>query len=261
MIMLLYLNGTVFLFAYGPWRFPMDDTSQLYVFLALSHCALLGGYLSGIVRQPKRARYKIRPGTFVTIGAAATLFMLFPTSAARTGHAIPDIIAGINDPGVAYDQSQYIRNLHPSAVEYIRIFLAPLFSLSLPFTIFGWQTLTKSRKILGVSAILATVALYVSMGTNKAIADCALLTPWMLAAGHFSGVSRLNRTKVLLSLGLTAAGILGFITFFSNTFATRSESGAAAGYFTAIRTYADPDNFLVRDLSPAGKVTVYGLSG
>src|ERR1700694_4352660 len=50
---LRYLNFTVFLFAYGPWPWPVVDGNKLYFFLALAHLALFLGYTSGVGHRPR----------------------------------------------------------------------------------------------------------------------------------------------------------------------------------------------------------------
>lgn len=256
----LYLSFTVLLFAYGPWRYPMDHTSGLYVFLACSHFALLMGYLSAIFRTPASSKVILRPGSLVVISSVVALALFFPTSAARTGHVVPDIVAGLNDPGIAYKASLDVREAETGIVEYARILLGPIFVLSLPLTFFAFGQLTPLQRILGISAMLSTVVLFIAMGTNKAIADTVLLIPWMVWAGHLSTVSRVTKRLGLLFAVVMLAGFCGFLLFFAKTAASRAGSIAVAGNLPTTGAYVDTDNVLTRNLPESTAVGVYGLA-
>ncbi len=65
-------------------------------------------------------------------------------------------------------------------VEYLRILLGPILGMVLPLTVFYWETLSTKLRLLGIAGILGTVALFLAMGTNKAIADtvCCCCRGW-----------------------------------------------------------------------------------
>ncbi|MBN1876301.1 MAG: hypothetical protein JXA33_18900 [Anaerolineae bacterium] len=255
-----YLNFTVFLFAYGPWPYPVVDGEALYIFLALAHLALLTGYLSAAFGKPRSYFGRWQVKSVLLFSLLANLILLWPTIAFRTGSWLLDLHTAISNPGIAYSHSLAQRLQTTPIIEYIRILLGPLLFMVLPLAVFYRCRLKLWVLGLGVFVILGTVAMFVAMGTNKGIADTIFLTLWLLLAGHLSGVSRLRwRSKVvLLAGGLLAVGL--FLAFFSAGMMTRSGSGALTGYFTAARIYADSDNFLVQYLPADLRVGVYGLT-
>src|SRR5258708_1916247 len=105
-----YLNLTVFLFAFGPWDYPIQETSKLYIFLFFAHFSLLVGYLSGAFRKPRVYDGRWKTERLVLLSVIVTLVLLFPTSAFRTGNWLPDIGRGIDDPGGAYALSEDLRD-------------------------------------------------------------------------------------------------------------------------------------------------------
>lgn len=104
------------------------------------------------------------------------------------------------------------------------------------------------------------VASYIAMGTNKGIADTVMLVPWMLMAGHLSGVTPLRSRSILAMVAVMLLGLAGFGVFFTNTQASRAGSSAAVGYFAATGAHADYDNFMIRNLPPLGQVGVLGIN-
>ncbi len=88
---IVYLNSSVFLFAFGPWDWPVKDGTKLYVFLTFAHAALFLGYLSAVFSKPGKyyGRFKIQH--IVLISLVLNLLLLLPTSAFRSGSVIPNM--------------------------------------------------------------------------------------------------------------------------------------------------------------------------
>jgi hypothetical protein len=102
--------------------------------------------------------------------------------------------------------------------------------------------------------------MFVAMGTNKAIADLAILSPWMLVARHFS-TSQL-KIKHGIAVVLTASVLaIFFLGFFSSTQESRATSAARAGYFPYLGIRADYSHPLLRNMPPEFQTGVLGLAG
>jgi hypothetical protein len=145
-------------------------------------------------------------------------------------------------------------------IEYIRFFLGPFIFILFPLTIYFWKRLSKLNRLFAAISNLSVVITYIAMGTNKAIADMVLLTPWLLWAGHLSGVSKLNwRNKTFLMIAGGVVLIL-FFAFFTVTQSTRYGSAAVYGYMEAISSPADYQNIFVRRLPPKLQIAVLGLT-
>jgi hypothetical protein len=259
-VILGYLCLTVLLFATSPWAYPVQAPQLLYGFLVLAHAALLAGYLWAVRSPPGGYRGRWSITEIVALSVAVNLVLLYPTAVFRTGGSI-DVASALDDPGRAYAASFAARfGDSTPTIEYVRMLLGPIIVLLLPMTVFYWSRLGVGIRLLAIAAQGGVVAMFMAMGTNKAIADTVMLTPWIIAAGHLSGISRLSR-KSILAIGITAVvGLAGFGMFFTKTQGTRTGSSASVGYFAATGVKADYDNFMIRDLSPEAQIGVLGIN-
>jgi hypothetical protein len=254
-----YLTLTVLLFIVGPWDWPVLNGTKLYIFLAFAHVALLTGYYTAVFREPCRYSGRFKFYKIVVWTVAVNLVLLFPTAAFRTGSALPDIGQALANPGVAYSDSLNVREANTPIIEYIRLLVGPFIALLLPMVIFYWRFIKRFYRLLGLIVIFGIVALFIAMGTNKAIADTVLLLPWLLLAAHWAGFIRFDLKKLLLAGTVTALFFVGFLAFFSLTMASRLGSPALHGYFGAAGIHADRNNFLVKDLPSELQVGAVGL--
>jgi len=255
-----YLAFTVFVFVCGPWPWPVADGTKLYVYLALVHIALLLGYLSAAFLSPRGyyGRWSVR--RLVILSLIVNILVFFPTALFRTGKILPNLIFGLLYPGLAFQGSLILRQESTPIIEYIRLILGPLIYPLLPLVVFYWRRLSFKIRIISILSLLSTIALFISMGTNKAIADTILLTPWLILAGHLSGVSRLKRSRRVALVVVSVISIVLFGSFFTATQATRTGSSAYNQYFPSIGLGADPGNFMVRDLPPLVRTGVLGIT-
>jgi hypothetical protein len=255
-----YLSFTVWLFAFGPWAWPIDHAVTLYLFLAGAHLALLLGYLSAAFAQPRGYRGRWSLKQLVLVSLAVNLLLLLPTSAFRTGSAIPHVLNGLNDPGESYYTTNVMRGQGGGPAEYARILLGPLLGLLLPLTVFYWRELPRLVRLLALVSVLGFLAIYVAIGTNKAIADFVLLIPCLIVASACAGYVRLTRRRVAVASVLSVVLATLFFLFFSNTQLGRLKTSDAVGYLPNIGLRADPDNILLRNASPNVRIGILGLT-
>ena len=111
----IYLWGTVLLFVFGPWPWPLRHPERLYEFLAACHIALFFGYLSAAHQAPKRCGSGKGVPWLISSAFWATAAILPLTAYARTGKWIPDIAGGFRNPGQAYLDSHPGRRPRPAA--------------------------------------------------------------------------------------------------------------------------------------------------
>ncbi len=255
-----YLNLTVFLFAFGPWNWPVINGTKLYVFLAFAHLALLLGYLSAAFRRPQGYCGKWKIDRIIKISLTVNLLLFLPTSAFRTGSSIPDIVQGLEDPGQVYFDSNAWRALGGHPVEYIRIFVGPLLFLLLPLSIFYWHRLKTLTKIMASLYIVAYLCMYIAIGTNKGIADFVLLFPCLIVARGCAGFFKLNRRRIIMAIAIGLTLFCLFLSFFTVGQISRAGTGRSWGYFAMTGTFADTDNFLVRYLPDQAAIGALALS-
>jgi hypothetical protein len=255
-----YLAGTVLLFAFGPWPFPVDNGTRLYTFLALAHLALLFGYLRGIRRPAGGYTSVVSIPRIAIISLIVTAVLFLPTVSFRTGSLLPNVAAGLTDAGAAFEESNLLRQTELPLIEYIRFVLAVPLSILLPLTVFYWSRLSRPLRVGAVFCLLSIPATFVAMGTNKAIADIVLVIPWLFLASYLAGNLRITFTRAMAAIAVSACLFVLFVLFFAATQMTRSGSGSRFGYFPHIRARADYNNPLLRGFSPEVQTGILGLA-
>jgi hypothetical protein len=255
----VYLNFSVFLFVMGPWDWPLERKGPLYLFLGAAHVALVLGYLSGASKPSAGYAGKWSVKRLIGLSVFINLALLGPTALYRIGPGGGDLLAGLFNPGEAYLQSAIVREQATPTVEYVRTLFGPLLFLVLPLAIFYWNELSRSLRILSVASIAGIAIMFIAMGTNKALADIVVLTPWMLLTARYAGRIRFGRKRVLITAIVTVLAIGAFLAFFTSTQNTRSGSASKYGYLSKPHVSVDYNNFMVRNLSPEAAVGVVGI--
>jgi len=213
-----YLGLSVLLFFFGPWPWPVQEPDRLLVFLLASQACFLVGYLAAAcVPSPEGAvldEAKVR--RFFDSCLAVSLALAVPTSLARAGSAVPDVLFGLRDPGQAYVENYYrLLDGNPYVwAEYLRILLAVPITSTFPLLIYLWGGLGWGRRLLGAGAVVFHLCVYMAIGTNKAIADVVITLPLLLVLASWSGGIRLQvfRPRYLLLFVLAFALFLGFFS-------------------------------------------------
>jgi len=213
-VAMVYLNGTVLLLASDLWPWPIKDPVRLYIFLIFTPLCLLGGYLSAAFGMPGSysGRWSLRSVFWVC--AVATLVVLPVTSHARTGSWYPNVVTGLRDPGSAYANSVALQ-ASGQWIEYVRILLGVPLTLLVPLTVYFWKTLTKPMRVVAFIAIGSYLGIYVAAGTNKELADAAILISALGAAAVLAGRISVSRRRVLAVAGTGIAAIALLLIFFS----------------------------------------------
>ena len=253
-----YLLITVLLFSGSAWSYPVHRPVLFYGYLVAVQLALFLGYRWTVSRPALGYRGWPSITTLARAAIGINLILLVPTALFRTGGAL-DLVAALTDPGAAYTQSLDARAGMNPVIEYIRITTGPLLACLYPITVLYWSRLSPLARALAVLALLGTVLTFIAMGTNKAIADTAVLFPWLLAAAHFSRQLTLTRRSALSIATVALLGLVGATAFFGRTMAMRTGSVAAFGYFGLAGLRANDQALHVRHLPSDVRIAVVGL--
>lgn len=198
----LYLWGTVLVFFFGPWPWPVRNPFQLVFFLTVCHFALALGYALSIFWyriQLKPVRVKPAWIWFVLVFG---LFWILPKYWIRLSvisfnpfRFFEMIQTGLSDPLGTYRQfhdSGFGGNAS-NVLLYLNILFAPIAYAAIPLGLFYWEKLNAFQKtILGI-VILGELGTWLARGTNKGVFDFAILSIWMILAGH-PGLLRRGKT-------------------------------------------------------------------
>jgi hypothetical protein len=258
---LAYLLFTIFVFLFGPWQYPVRNGLIFYLFLSLVHLSLVLGYLSAEFKSPNG--YSAKGSQIIRLikySILINLILIFPTIIFRTGQIIPDIKGALQNPGSAYAEFGFNQLGENPIIEYIRIIFGPFISMLTPLTFFYWSKLKPILRLGAIFSIFSLVLTYIAMGSNGGVIDLLLLLPWLLLAGHLSGVSPMKWTQKGVVATLLLGGIVFALFFFGTSQSTRTGSPASTGVLGSIGLRADYDNFMIRGLTPKTQVTILGLT-
>jgi hypothetical protein len=256
-----YLNMTVFLFAFGPWPWPVSNPIKLYGFLTAAHFALFLGYVSSVFHKLVPTISRIRASRMLFISVTLNLLLLPFTFLSRTGQVLPQLRDAVIDPGAAYSNTRIARSSVTAVFEYARILVAPWLFPLIPLTVFYWRGIGRKFKTMSMLAVVGVLSISLATGTNKGIADFVLLFPWLVLAAHFSGIGELSRKQWRALFLLFIFAFTLFIIFFTRGQMTRPGSGALSFYASVPGIYADTDNYFIRFLPFNAKVGITSLIG
>lgn len=231
----VYIAITLLGYFFGPWNFlNTDGYFSIYLFACLIFM-VFGIIVGGSVENKSiEYNYKIDPIRFFRLSLFLNIIIAIPTTYARTGNIIPDLIFGLNNPAEAYQRS--IISVFPQ-IEYIRIIFSPILFCAFPLGIACWRKLKFIEKFLFFIMVIQGIAMFISMGVNRGIFDA------ILGGGFIYMISRGNENKYLwkkirkfLIIGVPVFGLA--LIFFAYGQLTREGSGAPIGYFPAADIYS-----------------------
>src|SRR4030095_8991004 len=218
----LYLSFTVVLFFWGPWPWEPSRPLLLFIYLVLAQIAIALGYLrawdrvSAMPVSPvDTAESEFRAVAFINMAAIVPFLLMVPTSLSRTGDLLPNVLAGIVDPGAVYN-ANFERLQDGNAyvmAEYLRVLLSPLLVGIVPLAVVYWSRLSGGLKMACLVAIVFHLSLYVATGTNKGIADFAVSVPWLIFLGVSIGTLKLPVSGRTLGIAF-ALLFMAFLVFF-----------------------------------------------
>ena len=232
----IYLSISLILFVFGPWPWPISDKTNLIAYLIFSQIIILIGYIIGWNSTKKlyasstieEKNHEIKNGIFfLKISLLFSALLLIPTSLSRTGNFLPNIIEGIANPGLVYNNNtERLESGNPFIyVEYFR-HLVSIFLISLwPLTVVYWSYLSIFLKICCLTILLGNLSIYIATGTNKGLADFIITLPWLILLANVASHGGYKISKFyLFSLVLILISV--FMLLF--TFGQLQRSGGVA---------------------------------
>lgn len=242
----LYVSFTFAAYFAGPWGLS-ETSTDFNVYLLILLCFLVIGAASGHLAhvQPATTTQTFTSGLIIfKLGLFLGIVLAIPTTYARTGALVPNVIHGLANPAEAYQRSLTAT----PGIEYLRISVAPLLFIVIPFGIHYWNQLNTKIKVAFSVYALHIVALFISMGVNRGIFEILL--------GSFFAYFLVRRTRSKFlekrTLRIFATGLFLFsfaLLFFTHGQINREGSGALSGYFFAAGTYSSLDPSLAESIS------------
>lgn len=269
----VYLGVSVFLFAFGPWPWPVSNPFLLYGFLVAAQGALWFGYKSGANQIPTMRKppivFNSKINRMITVSLITNLLWFIPNFMQRTGierisfsSFIQSVISGWLNPGVAYQtrlESLAYLDKTGSLVQYSSIIISPLLWLFVPLSILYWDYLRKWQRISMIGYVLLDILGWISIGTNKGIGDYFAILPWTLLARDPRILPRFKLSRSLKPIALVTILALFFITFFGSGQYGRHSVQSTQFFDPIVKIQADSSNILMQCLPRSAQGGILSL--
>lgn len=240
----LYLLGTVVFFAFGPWQWIVADSVKLYSFLLAAQLMIALGYAVALWREGAGQRQMVEPTTgkmWFRVSLVVNILLAAPTAWARSNAWVPNIIAGLQNPGIVYMESVARLSVFGEHVyvEYARILLAVVILPLVPLTIMYWRSLSRVEQFLAGATIAWYLSIFIAVGQNKGLADAIATWAILIIAGSI--FRRLPLRSMVIKLPIAYIIALGlFFSYFGMTQLLR-DGGAVANAPGTLAWYAPVD--------------------
>ncbi len=235
-----YLWLSLFLYAYGPWQWPMREPDKFFTFVIACHIAIAAGYMAVAHCRPRALTLRWRGSSMVYWAIVASLAVLPLTCFARTGHWMPDLAGSLANPGEAYLEAHLYAEQNTNFAAYLRILLSPLLVMLFPMVAYYWSRLSAMVRVIAVVLGVWVILLSIATGQRRDIADLLITIPLVCIASNWAKVSQISRASRTILLTILIAGIGAFLTYFAYSHVSRVGAGTAM-YAVNPATHQAPD--------------------
>ncbi len=174
---LFYVAATLFVFAFGPFDWPVDNWLILLGFMAAVMLALWLGFRFALARPA--AAGSCHPSCdpwrqIILFGSAMSVIILFVAAPVYTGRMPWEVLSALGDQGAAYDAMQDQLELTAGArgpVALARILTWPLVFAVIPLGVLHWRELRAGWRMLVLTTLGSIAVSSILRGTDREIAD------------------------------------------------------------------------------------------
>jgi hypothetical protein len=172
-LVLLYVAATFFVFAFGPFEWPVDNWTSLIAFLCLSMACLWIGFRCAIASAPMGS-IAIEPRWIIIIGSGGAVALLFIAAPVYTGKMPWEVYDALGDQGGAYSALQDQLELTVGSrgpIALARILTWPFVFGALALGFLRWKHLRAPFRLLVCVILVSISILSILRGTDRESAD------------------------------------------------------------------------------------------
>ena len=238
---------TILLVAVGPLDWHIYNNFKFYGFVFACLIALTVGYLLAVYKtsSAQRQPMNINVSRVLFICVAIAIILYFPTVKVGTGKWYPDVYTGITKTGLAYQIAKYYSQYSPKLLFYSRMLLAPFTMFIMPITFFYKSRLTKPAFVAGITVIVLNVALSISQGVTKQVADTAMQIILFLVILMFSAKFKSKKFTAIhftKFVALILAVCVAFFAYYANAMKNRLSADVYLGESGIVEVTPDEMN-------------------
>lgn len=266
-IVIIFLASTLALYFISPNRWPTNNPFVLVLYNALVFSSILLGFYHGkkkyniefnsenyIVVQPHSDLLK----RYINKLLILNVVFIYPRFILRIGKGFMSIeeiaqlvVVGFFSPEAAYaDKSINVAlefQTFSNPIVFIAFIISPLLFLTIPISIFLWNDLKRSQRIMLSIIILSDILTYLAIGTNKGIFDYIIMLPFIIYARHHS-INKINNRGRLSRWSVVTLVIFAALAFSYFTKNIIGRTGDQFGYNSVTKKNPDPNAPLLKIL-------------
>jgi hypothetical protein len=215
-VVLFYIVLSTVVFWFGPMPWPVVNIIDLALFQAAALLFLAGGYLSE-TRRPVRNTCRINLRPFFYFGIISVIALQVPVTLTYTGKYPWDVFSVLMDQRQIYEEMlEEIANTQGSRffVPLLRAILSPLLLISVGYGLLNFRTLSWFQKALLVVALLCPIDLSLLRGTDKEIADVAIILCGLLLVAYCRRAVSARQNQPLISFSVWRLVTIAAVVFF-----------------------------------------------
>jgi hypothetical protein len=170
---LLYVGATAFVFAFGPFDWPVDNWAILIAFMIAVMVALWFGFRIALA-LPAGSAAPIRWKWILLVGTITSVVVLFVVAPVYTGRMPWQMIGALQDQGAAYASFQNQLELTAGSrgpLALLRILTWPLVFAVIPLGMLHWPRLNARWRALIPLTLASMVVFSILRGTDRESAD------------------------------------------------------------------------------------------
>lgn len=215
--LLSWLGFTVFIFAFGPYKYDLVRPAVFYTYLFAVHIALLLGYFRGQHSLGRGSQIKIDYYLFVKLTIIISFLYLLLKLSVTFGGDLRNFSGTFINAKKSYLTSS-VRS--SNLFSYIDIFFAPVTLIAITNTLFNYRNLPKLYRYSVIFLIMFSVASAIGSATRSGIVQIAIISLAAFALGVYKkNIILKNYHKVLIFLfaASLAIGFLAYSALLTNT--------------------------------------------
>ena len=170
--LLSWLGFTVFIFAFGPYKYKLSNPFIFYTYLLAVHLALLFGYLRGQKSLGRGSQIRIDYYRFVKITIIISFFYFIVKLLVTFGGDVRNFSETFKNASKTYLSSS-IR--HSNLFSYLDIFFTPISLIAITNTLFSYKNLRKRYRYSVFILIIFSIASAIGSATRSGIVQTLII--------------------------------------------------------------------------------------
>jgi hypothetical protein len=208
--LLCWLGFTIFIFAFGPYKYKIIHPFAFYSYLLAIHLALFLGYLRGQRSNGRGFQLKIGYYEFVKLCIIISFFYLILKLIFTFGGNLRNFSETFQNAHKSYTTNSFN---HPNLFSYLDIFFAPVTLIAITNALFSYKNLQRVYRYSVLMLILFTIASTIGSATRSGIVQITIISLAAFSLGVYKKNIILKTYHKVLIFFTAISLAVGFLTY------------------------------------------------